>query len=329
MDESEVKIVIGQAVGRAYYLDYAERSIPILQRLFEEPQTTAIERVTSDLLGSDNLDEHSVAFMLQVALQTDLPDPAPIAWRDLALDIRELESTVADYMYRLEREMEDKNKVTDTEKAAVVDMHDALRGWANSLGSVVFHMREGNWIDAKAEIDKAFYASQSRAIDALKIYYKDPLLAEVVNGFRDKTKQFHETILGYPSRMPIPKDRVKTILELQAIYLRLQQIYLNNRTPQVRQVIGYPIEKLGDAIHCLLQTSSRVETANYEIGLAVGNMRRGLPEIKDSALRKELVDLADKLDVIFSSLPAKPWPMKGYGHPDVESRFDSEPATAT
>jgi hypothetical protein len=89
--------------------------------------------------------------------------------------------------------------------------------------------------------------------------------------------------------------------------------------------MGYPIEKLGDAIGYLLQASTHVETANYEIGLAVGNLRRWLPKISDSALRKELSDLADKLDMIFSSLPAKPWPMKGYGHPDVESRFDSEP----
>jgi hypothetical protein len=329
MDENEVKIVIGQAVGRAYYLDHAERTIPMLQRLFEEPQTTAIERVTSELLASDNPDEHSVAFMLQAALQTDLPDPDPIAWRDLALDICQFESTVADYMYRLGEEMKDKNKVTDSEKKALVEMYDALRGWANSLGSTVYQMREENWIDAKVEIDESFCASQSQAIDALKIYYKDPILAEVIDGFRGKTRQFHETILGYPSRMPIPKDRVKTILELQAIYLRLEQLHFKNRAFELSQVILYPIEKLGDAIWMLLQTDRSVEQANYEIGLAVGNMRRGLPEIKDSAVRKELVDLADKLDVIFASLPAKPWPMKGYGHPDVESRFDSESATDT
>jgi len=35
-------------------------------------------------------------------------------------------------------------------------IYDALRGWANSLGRVVSHMREENWIDAKVEVDKAF-----------------------------------------------------------------------------------------------------------------------------------------------------------------------------
>lgn len=317
MDESEVKIVIGQAVGRAYNLDRTERSIPMLQRLFEEPQRIELERVSSELLGSDNLDEHTIAFILQAALQTDLPNPAPIDWRDLALDIRELESTLADYMYRLEQEMKDKSKVADLDKP-IVEMHDALRDWANSLGGAVSRMREENWIEAKVEVDKAFYASHSEAIDALKAHYKSPILAEIIDRYRAKTKQFHETILGYPSRMIIPKDRVKTILDVQAVYLRLQQLYFKDQSLQANRVIGYPIEKLGDAIHYLLQTSERVETANYEIGLAAGNLRRGLPEIIESALRKELSDLADKLDMIFSSLPAKPWPMKGYGHPDIE-----------
>ncbi|MGD0177778.1 MAG: hypothetical protein ABSA50_01350 [Candidatus Bathyarchaeia archaeon] len=325
MDESEVKIVIGQAVGRAYNLDRAEKSIPMLQRLFEEPQRTELERASSELLASDNFDEHTVAFILQASLQTDLPNPAPIDWRDLALDIRELENTVADYMYRLEREMENKDKVTESDKPAMAEMHDALREWANSLGSVVSHMREENWIEAKVEVDKAFYASQSQAIDALKTFYENPILAEVIDRFRDKTKQFHETILRYPSRMIIPKDRVKTILDVQAVYLRLQQLYFEDRNREANQVIGYPIEKLGDAIDFLLQTSKRLETANYEIGLGVGNLRRGLPKINDPALRRVLVDLADRLDTIFSSLPAEPWPMKDYGHPDVESRFDSDP----
>ncbi len=212
-------------MGRAYNLDRAERSIPMLQRLFEEPQRTALERAATDLLDSDNPDEHTVAFILQAALQTNLPDPAPIAWRDLALDIRELESTVADYMYRLEQEMENKDKVTGSDKPAMVEMHDALRDWANSLGGAVSHMREENWIEAKVEVDKAFYDSRSQAIDALKEHYKNPILAEIIDRYRDKTKQFHETILGYPSRLIFPKDRVKTILDVQAVYLRLQQLY--------------------------------------------------------------------------------------------------------
>ncbi len=106
-------------------------------------------------------------------------------------------------------------------------------------------------------------------------------------------------------------------------------LYLEDRSVQANQVLGYPIEKLGDAIDYLLQTSTSVESANYEIGIAAGNLRRWLPKISDAGLRKELSDLADKLDMIFLTLPAEPWPMKGYGHPDVESRFDSGPNDPT
>jgi hypothetical protein len=72
----------------------------------------------------------------------------------------------------------------------------------------------------------------------------------------------------------------------------------------------------------MLLTNSPIEDANYEIGIAVGHMRTRTLKIKDSTVRREIADTTDKLDAIFSNLPAKPWPMKGYGHPSVESRLD-------
>jgi hypothetical protein len=72
MEESEVKIVIGEAAGRVYLLDHTERALPMLHRLFEEPTRSNIERAASDLLSSNNPDEHAVGFILQAALQGDL-----------------------------------------------------------------------------------------------------------------------------------------------------------------------------------------------------------------------------------------------------------------
>jgi len=36
---------------------------------------------------------------------------------------------------------------------------------------------------------------------------------------------------------------------------------------------------------------------------------------------KRLGKIEGELDIIFSELPAKPWPVKGFGAPGVESRF--------
>jgi hypothetical protein len=320
MEQEEVKVVISRALERAYYLDNAENSIPTLRCLLDNPQRTELEKVVSDLLESNNPDEHVLAFLLQAVLQSNLQAPASIAWRDVALDIRESQSTLVQYMYALGRVIEDW-KDCDSMRDKLGEMHDSIREWAGSMGSAVYHMREENWIEAKVEIERAYFSSQLRAIDELKRFREDPLQADAIERLRGSTKQFRETILGYPSRMSIPRDRLQTILDVQSIYLRLHEIRHEN--PRL-QAVSYPIEKLGDAIDYLLQAETPVQTANYEIGLATGNLRRSIPNIAHDATEKELLALADKLDIIFSNLPATPWPVKDYGHPDVESRFGSE-----
>jgi len=87
--------------------------------------------------------------------------------------------------------------------------------------------------------------------------------------------------------------------------------------------MSYPIEKLGVAVHYLMSTDTTVEDANYEIGLAASHLKRNLPRISGS-IRRELSLRANELDILFSKLPVKPWPVKGFGSPDVESRFGSD-----
>ena len=52
MDQSEVKVMIGEALNRAYSLDNAENTIPTLRRLLQESQKTELETAVIDFLES-------------------------------------------------------------------------------------------------------------------------------------------------------------------------------------------------------------------------------------------------------------------------------------
>jgi len=87
-------------------------------------------------------------------MQNDLPDPDPMLWRDLALDLSQQELRLADYMHRIQQysNLGNKGSLGDT---------CSLRDWANSVGAAVSMMRKQDWIEAKVHIDKAYASSLS------------------------------------------------------------------------------------------------------------------------------------------------------------------------
>jgi hypothetical protein len=145
-----------------------------------------------------------------------------------------------------------------------------------------------------------------------------------VSSLQERTKNLIARMLAYPSRTNIPTDRTEIILQVQAVYINLLDLQQQGKmSHDALDVISYPIEKLGVAVHYMLSTNTTVEDANYEIGLAASHLKRNLPRTSGS-IRQELTLRANELDVLFSKLPAKPWPVEGFGSPDVESRFGAE-----
>ena len=311
----EMKVVVGLALEEAYYSS-PECISPLISD-WESPTPRAIEEHVNRFLSSPSSDTREIGFMLERALEKDKPDPDPIAWRDLALEMSACHLNLMDYMCRVsEFILEERD---DKKKIMLSQAWDVIQRWQGDIGETIADLRESNWNDAKIAVDKAYDLSLSADLDSFVLEYQN--FRGAITLQREDTEKFRSKIREYPSKVVIPESRVSTILRVQERLLGLLRIRGTNESDGViRDATSYPIEKLGTAIRYLMSPDVEVESANYEIG--IGRDHLG-PRVKTilGTVGKQLAKIEGELDIIFSELPAKPWPVKGFGAPGAESRF--------
>src|SRR5260370_33913081 len=99
LQASERQVVVGLALQLAYYT--SPESVIKVGPLWRDPDPKNLERVSQELLGSMNPETRAIGLSLEQALDRAVHDPDPIQWRDLALDMRESQVNLVNYMYRL------------------------------------------------------------------------------------------------------------------------------------------------------------------------------------------------------------------------------------
>lgn len=323
LQASERKVVVGLALEHAYYT--SPESVTKLGPLWRNPDPKNLEQVSQELLGSMNPETRGIGLMLEQALDTTVPDPDPILWRDLALDMYESQVNLVDYMYRMGEFMYEED---DAEKKEMFSrIYDEFQRWQASVGEAIGHLRDENWTEAKIEIEEAYSLSQSGIFDslvAINSNYKGAIEIQ-----RRDAKKYRDTIRAYPSKLSLPADRIATIARVQELLLGLQELRSQNEKDlKVSDAASYPIEKLGTAVSYLLNLNVEVAAANYEIGISNDHLKARVKAFA-GPIGHKLSDITDKLDILFSELPAKPWPVPGFGAPGVESRFKKDAADKT
>jgi hypothetical protein len=323
LQASERRVVVGLALHHAYYT--SPETATELRPLWENPDPNNVERVSRELLGSTDPEIRAIGLMLEQALDKALRDPDPIQWRDLALDMCESHVNLIDYMYRMGEFMHDEE---DTEKKEMLkQIYDGFQGWQASIGEAIGNLRAASWTEAKIEIEKAYSLSQSAIFDSLVSLYSN--FKGAIDIQRRDTGKYRDTIRSYSSKLPLPTDRIAIIVRVQELLLGLQELRSQNeKDMKVSDATSYPIEKLGTAVEYLLNKNVELARANYEIGISNDHLK---PRIKTIAgpVGRKLSNITDKLDILFSELPAKPWPVPGFGAPGVESRFKDDDTEKT
>jgi len=323
LQASERKVVVGVALQHAYYA--SPESVIKLGPLWKNPDPKSLELVSQELLRSMDPETRAIGLMLEQALDSTVNDPDPIQWRDLALDMYESQVNLVDYTYRMAEFMHEE---ADVEKKHMLNrIYDEFQRWQASVGEATRHLRDENWTEAKIEIEEAYSLSQSGIFDSLVTLnsnYKGAIEIQ-----RRDAKKYRDTIRSYPSKLSLPADRVTTIARVQELLLGLEELRSqNDRDLKLSDAASYPIEKLDTAVRYLLNVNVEVAAANYEIGISNDHLKARVKAFA-GPIGKKLSAITDKLDILFSELPAKPWPMPGFGAPGVESRFKKDGADKT
>jgi len=200
--------------------------------------------------------------ILQPAVSENIPDPDPVAWRDLALDMYTNEVNLVDYMWRVS-DMAD-HESEPKRKQMLAEATDSLQRWQAHLGIAISQMRESRWNDVKIEIEKADDVAREPSLDSLmKSVWQFKGAIEVQ---RKENLDFRSRVKTYPSRLTIPKDRISTILKLQVQLLKLHEIRNEiEKNLAIHDAVSYPIEKLGTALLYLMsQSASRAVILDRE-----------------------------------------------------------------
>lgn len=319
VNNEEIKMICGLALEAASL----EQSsfVSKLEPIWRDPQISQIESLSDELVVSKDFSAHRIGFMLQAVIQNELPDPDSVQWRDLAIKILQRQVLLVDRMYRV-GEIHQKEQDPKT-KQVLIDVYAVLQHWQAFLGDAVNDMLESDWIGAKTNIGLAFIVSRSKDFQILGGLHGGSL--SISRDLLNEAIKFRRLIMRYPSKIKFLRKRVKTILLIQTPYLELLDIHYKCRAePTISSVTIYPVEKLGTAIRFLLSPHSEIEDANYEIGLAANHMQERKGKLSPSVEETKLKKIGNELERIFSILPARPWPMEGFGSPGVESRFKSE-----
>ncbi len=277
-----------------------------LERLYSNQEISQgdIVKLHKELTSSSNGTHRELGFALEPLINFDPPSRD---WRDLAIEMQDTEISLFDIFYRLEISKEQKYK-----------SHDILE-WLNSIGSSVNAMRKPDWIQTKTYLSKALEFSKAESIQKI---LDDEYLGGAMRIYQVATEKYYQEAIRYPVEVVYPEDHIDLLLELQHILLELTQTYELGKPGRVlADVILYPIEKVGVAISYLMDGKKKVETANYELGLACEHLKQKIPDLKDTPETTWANSIYTKLEIIFSKLPAEPWPVEGFGYPGVESRF--------
>ncbi len=316
-EKERIRAIVALALAESY--DSCEELVPTLEALCADCAADLVEETSRNLIRSTEPERQAIGFLLQSAVQEEDPEPGPIEWRELALDLTETQISAIDLMYSIRPLMD--RETDSTKKQEMSRLYRVAQRLQGELGTTARAMRDSDWTSAKKTLNatKIFSTSPSKADEFGKAI--DHPYKGIVRRLQEETKKLRNRILPYPSKIAVSSERVKIILRVQSAYIPLLRInHRHEKNPLIDELTSYPLEKLGVAIDYLLSSGKTIEEANYEIGLAASSLQRGLPKAQ-GRVREELARIAAELDLIFSELPAKPWPVEGFGSPDVESRF--------
>ena len=297
------KIVVGLALQAGIRRN---RLDPTISDLYSNPDPASIASLNDRLIHSKDPEDREVGFWLEPAVKRKPPE---IDWRDIVINMLETELDLLDLAYRIQT-----SHLRETFRV------DGLLDWLNEIGNSVNNIRSGDWIYAKIAISRALHKSHDTSIEKIR---ENEYLTGAIDSHRKSTENYFDQILTFPCKLTMLEDRVDTILEVQDLLIEImRKYYLESPNRILVDVILYPIEKLGVAQDYLLNPERSEEQANYEIGLASEHLKEKVVNIQNSETLKWAKNIQERIEFLFSKLPAEPWPVKGFGYPGVESRFE-------
>lgn len=253
-DERLRPVIVGLAVECEFY---NRRVNPELRRLYSNPDIEEIKALYSRLIVSDDHRDRLVALWLGLAV--DLP-PLKIDLKDLIAELQEMEFILSNILRRVD-EMTSRD----------------LSDWMNHLANAAYSIRDGFWMDAKIDMNRALQSSERESIEGLKA---NPSFRYEIELLQKETSRRFEELKNLPVALDIPEERLDLALEIQGVVIELMEgLYLEQTSGE--DELRYVTQRFIAALRYVMRRDIPLERIKKEMELASSYLKSRVGEISD------------------------------------------------
>lgn len=263
-DEKLRLVIIGLAIESEFY---NRRANPELQRLYSNPDLDEIKVLYNRLIASDDHRDRLVALWL--GLTVGLP-PFEFDLKDLITELQEMEFILFNMLRRVG-------------EGLLRDLSD----WMNHLANAAYSLRDGFWMDAKIDMNRALHSSRKESIERIKAnpswrYEIELLQAETLRRFQE--------LRDFPATLDIPENSLDLVLEIQGVLLELMERCYLEPVGGGKALLLDVTRRLNTALRYAMREDIGLERAKKEMESALIYLKGRIEEISDedtAALVKE------------------------------------------
>lgn len=271
-DEKLRRIVVGLAVECEIYNRRMNRE---LLRLYSNPDLGEIKALYDRLIVSEDHRDREVAIWLGLAV--DLP-PVKIDFRDLITELQEMEFILFHLLRRVDEE-------------AQRDLSD----WMNYLANAAYSLRDGFWLDAKSDMNRAVESSRRESVERIKMNAR---LRYEISLLQAETLRRFEELKGLPLSLDIPEERIDLVMGIQETLLKLMRRHYLDDVGKDYDLFPYVVQRLNSALRYALQRDLGIDRIRKEMELAMNYLRekgRMISEEESATLARETLREIERL----------------------------------
>lgn len=236
-----LKVIAGFAL---IYDLWNERSTPELHVLYEQPTVEAFRHVHSVLQSSDDYRDREAAIWLMLAL--NMPEPR-VDLQDTVNELQEMEFIIRRLLSR-------------SGEAWQAD----LNMWMDYLANAAIGLKDGFWLDAKMDLNRALSLATGRGIMGIP---STAGISHEISLLRNETRRLFLIVRDIPVRLNVPVERLDLVLNLQTLLMKAIALQMR-MMEETSEALAQAIRDINQALRQAMREGEKESSIMEQLRLA-------------------------------------------------------------
>ena len=246
-----LKVIAGFAL---IYDLWNERSTPELHVLYEQPTVEAFRQVHSVLQSSDDYRDREAAIWLMLAL--NMPEPR-VDLQDTVNELQEMEFIIRRLLSR-------------SGEAWQAD----LNMWMDYLANAAIGLKDGFWLDAKMDLNRALSLATGRGIMGIP---STAGISHEISLLRNETRRLFLIVRDIPVRLNVPVERLDLVLNLQTLLMKAIALQMR-RMEETSEALAQAVRDINQALRQAMREGEKESSVMEQLRLVSSRLETEVEE---------------------------------------------------